>query len=105
MDLEGATFNGVIIGKGCIEIQAGSNFHGAIYVDGTYFDADICGGDKAFEGNDDSDDAAGPVPAEVHYSTCAVERALMSSGLAEYVGSGYSGVMPIRHRAFQQALR
>lgn len=105
LDLEGATVNGVIIGKGCVEIQAGSNFHGAIYVDGTYFDADMCDPDKAFEGNDDSGDAAGPVPAEVHYSTCAVERSLMASGLAEFTGTGFRGVMPIRHRAFQQALR
>ena len=74
-------------------------------MDGTYFNADMCDPDKAFEGNDDASDTAGPVTAEVHYSTCAVDRALRSSGLAEYTGSGYQGVMPTQDRAFQQTLR
>jgi hypothetical protein len=69
-----AIFNGLILGKGCVEIQYEAQFHGALFVDGLYTN-DLCGVDKVFDLNK---------TGHTNYSQCAIDRAMVSSGLAEY---------------------
>lgn len=108
LDLEGVRFNGVIIGKGCVEIQYGSQFSGAVFVDGTHFNAPLCDPDDAFDMNHYHEDGGpadpGTPAASVNYSSCAVQRVLQNTGLGIASGSGARGVVPIGSRAFEQPL-
>ena len=92
-DIEtGSRFNGIILGKGCIEVQQGSTVHGALFVDGVYFNKKMCAKDAVLEMNK-SDGGGGrrDTGGRVHWSKCAVDRTLLNSGLAGYTqGGGYS---------------
>ncbi|NIN71657.1 MAG: hypothetical protein GTO46_06950 [Gemmatimonadetes bacterium] len=74
-DLEdNSIFNGIVLGKGCFEVQYEAQFHGAIFMDGNYLN-DLCSNDKTFDLNKEG---------HVTFSQCAVDRALLNTGLAEY---------------------
>jgi hypothetical protein len=99
-DIEnGADFNGVILGRGCIEIEDGAHFHGSIFVDGTW-DYDTgssgCGADRDFDVNDGAD---------AHYSQCAVDRALSESKLAMAAEAEEGTGAYVLRRSFTQVLR
>ena len=66
IDLEdGMVYNGIILGKGCIEVQRGAVLNGAAFVDGKYGATDLCDPDMPLDINADG---------KVQYSSCAVER-------------------------------
>jgi hypothetical protein len=76
-DLEmNLTVNGVILGKGCVEPEEDSRFYGSILVDGNYRNLHLCNADKDYAMNDGD--------ATVTWSQCAVDRAILNSGLSEF---------------------
>jgi hypothetical protein len=91
------TFNGLILGKGCVEIQKGADFHGAVFVDAEYRNEDLCGGDLDYDMNDNE-------PA-IRWSQCAVDRSIVGSGLDEYSESEGEGTGPLGSRAFFEMVR
>jgi len=96
IDLEdGMVYNGIILGKGCLEIQRDAVLNGAAFMDGNYFNEDLCEGDKVLELNSDS---------MLQYSTCAIERAIKGAGLEGYSSSG-GGYSLLATRAFAQLPR
>ena len=96
IDLEdGMVYNGIILGKGCLEIQRGAVLNGAAFMDGNYFNADLCSPDKVLDLNADAD---------LQYSTCAIERAITGAGLEGYSSSG-GGFSLLATRAFAQLPR
>jgi hypothetical protein len=83
-DLEmNLTVNGVILGKGCVEPEEDSRFYGAIFVDANYRNLSLCNSDKDYDMNDGD--------ATVRYSTCAVDRAILGSGLDEWAEPEVAG--------------
>ena len=95
LDLEGVLFHGLIIGLGCVEVQYGSQFMGAIFVDGNYYNQDLCGSDEPLHTNHYDTPSA---PATVTWSSCVVQRVLRETGLAQASGGGTSGAMKLsRH--------
>jgi hypothetical protein len=86
------TFNGLILGKGCVEIQKGADFHGAVFVDANYRNEDLCGGDSDYDMNDDQ-----PV---IQWSQCAVNRSIEATGLYEYAETDSEPAAPLGSRAF-----
>jgi hypothetical protein len=66
--------NGLVMGRGCVEVQRRANFHGAIFADGMWGNT-LCGGDDTFDTTYDG---------KTTWSQCAVDRALYNSGLREY---------------------
>ena len=96
IDLEdGMVCNGIILGKGCIEVQRESVLNGAAFVDGNYFNDDLCTPDMLLDINSEG---------TVQYSSCAVERAIKGAGLEGFgeAGAGYS---LLKTRAFAQLSR
>ncbi len=96
-DIEnGAVFNGIVLGKGCLEIEDGGVFHGAVFVDGTW-DYDTgssgCGADRDLDINDDGD---------LIYSQCAVDRALSLSKLNIAAEENADGATKRLSRSFSQ---
>jgi hypothetical protein len=98
----GGTFAGIIIGRGCVEIQRNAQVHGAVFVDANYFNQDLCW---------DGSDTAGDDPlqltdnAELHYSECVVQRVLKETGLGEESVDQPGGIHKIASRAFSEVLR
>jgi hypothetical protein len=93
--------NGLVLGKGCIEPEESSDFYGAIFVDAKYRNLDICNSDMDFDMNDGD-----PL---VHYSTCAIDRALIGTGFdrwseAQEPGEP-AGVQLLGSRGFGEVLR
>ena len=91
-------FAGIIIGKGCVEIEAGAMFYGAIFVDGTFTQLS-CGGDEPLKLNDD---------AFGYYSDCVVQRVLRETGIgAATTGDGdvVAAAQRILARSFTQLMR
>lgn len=101
LDLEGVRFNGVIIGKGCVEIQYGAQFMGAVFVDGNHFNTNLCNPDEALHMNHYG--TSNP-EATATYSSCVVQNVLEKSGAAYAAGEGLRGVMKIE-RSFYQPTR
>ncbi len=91
----GTTFNGIILGKGCVEVQDGARFHGAIFADGRYRNEETCGSDMDYDMSDDSGSGA-----QATYSSCVVRRALESTALNEHT-SGTEGTL-LAARAFAE---
>ena len=85
-------FNGLILGKGCVEIQKGAIFHGSLFVDSNYRNEDLCGGDADYDMNDSA--------PEIHWSQCAVNRALVASGLDSEATPIPGPPVPLPARAF-----
>lgn len=86
------TFNGLILGKGCVEIQKKAVFHGAVFVDANYRNQDLCGGDSDYDMNDKK-----PI---IRWSQCAVDRAIVGAGLDRYAESEATPPHPLGSRAF-----
>lgn len=89
-------FNGLILGKGCVEIQKGADFSGAVFVDANYRNEDLCGGDLDYDMNDNQ-----PV---VRWSQCAVDRVIEATQLYEYAESEGEGPVFLSSRAFGEAV-
>lgn len=103
LDLEGVRFAGLIIGLGCVEVQYGSQFTGAIFVDGNYYGGTLCSPDPPLHTNHYSTSAP---PAKVRWSSCVVQRTLEKTGLAAASGGvTYAGARKLPSRAFAQMLR
>ena len=89
-----ADLNGIILGKGCVELKDRGAFHGAIFVDGNYSNP-LCGSDVTLEVKRD---------AQLDYSQCAVDRAILNSGLESFaepaVGGDGGEVQLLGSRAF-----
>ncbi len=97
-DLEDqATFNGIILGKGCVEIQRNSILRGAVFADGNYGNP-LCGSDLNLDMNKSGD---------LKWSQCAVDRAMLNSGLKDYaepsLGGGGGGLTRLVSRAFGES--
>ena len=96
IDLEdGMVYNGIILGKGCLEIQRGSSLNGAAFMDGTFFNAGLCTSDDPLDVKED---------AVLQYSTCAIERAIRGAGLEDFAESS-AGFTLLETRAFAQLPR
>ncbi len=96
IDLEdGMVYNGIILGKGCLEIQRGSTLNGAAFMDGTFFNESLC---------DDDDPLDVKEEAVLQYSTCAIERAIKGAGL-EGFSDATAGYTLLKTRAFAQLPR
>ncbi len=95
------TVNGVILGKGCVEPEENSRFYGGILVDGNYRNLHLCNSDLDYDMNDGD--------ATVQWSTCAVDRAIVNSGLdewAEVTNPGDAGgVQPLGMRSFGEIIQ
>ncbi len=99
-DLEdNAILNGIVLGKGCFEVQYEAQFHGAVFMDG-FYDNDLCSDDDTFDLNKQG---------HVTYSQCAVDRALTNTVLEEYavptVPGPSGGVQRLGLRAFSEVIR
>ena len=98
-ELEGTPvlFNGLIIGKGCVEIEDLSKFFGAVFVDGKYYNQPLCAEDEPFVMQDD---------ASVQWSSCVVRRVLLATGLSQAAGEVIGGTaVRLPSRSFAQILR
>ncbi len=90
-------FSGIILGKGCVEIQKGAEFYGAVFVDGAYRNEDLCAEDSDFEMNQ--------WDSITQWSQCAVDRAITNSGLAEFAEATLGGTArPLGTRAFGEPI-
>ncbi len=89
-----ADLNGIILGKGCVELKDRGAFHGAVFVDGNYSNS-LCGSDVTLEVKRD---------AQLDYSQCAVDRAILNSGLESFaeptVGGAGGEAQLLGSRAF-----
>jgi hypothetical protein len=75
LDIEdNVVFNGIALGKGCVEVQRLANVHGAVFADGFWGNV-LCGGDDTFDINDEG---------YMTWSQCAVDRALYNSLFKDY---------------------
>jgi hypothetical protein len=96
------TFAGLIIGKGCVEIQSGAQVYGSIFIDSNFFNFDLCwdqndgGGDDPLEIRD---------TAHVQYSECVIQRVLEESGIGEESVEQPGGIHKIASRSFAEVLR
>lgn len=94
-------FNGLVLGKGCVEVQDRARFSGALFVDGRYWGTEICNTDVAFDMHRDD--------ATLKYSTCVIDRALKGTGLDAYaeaqVSGGSTGVSLLSSRGFGEWIR
>jgi hypothetical protein len=77
------TLAGIVLGRGCVEPENNSRTYGAMFIDGEYRNYDICNTDLDYDMNDGD--------ATVQWSTCAVDRALLLSGLEEYAEAEFPG--------------
>jgi len=95
----GARFNGILLGKGCIELQGGSVMRGAVFADGNYLAADLCAGNAVL----DVKAGGGPGGGTLLWSSCVVERVLDAIALTGYAdGTGFE---VISTRGFSQLPR
>ncbi len=86
---------GPIFGRGCVEFQQGAQYHGSVFVDGTY-DFGECNDDATLDVHD-----AG---TRVGYSSCAIRRALLANGLGVPTLT-FEEVRPIASRAWGEPIR
>ncbi|HSG81775.1 MAG TPA: hypothetical protein VLC48_05985 [Gemmatimonadota bacterium] len=99
--------NGIILGKGCMEVQKGAQFHGSMYVDHTY-DGPSCDAGGAFIDCRGHDSTSGGMcdNTTVQWSQCAVDRVLKNnSKLGEFVeisNPASGGVQRLVERAFRE---
>ncbi|MGD2215253.1 MAG: hypothetical protein PVJ64_00800 [Gemmatimonadales bacterium] len=109
-----AEFRGLVLGRGCVEVQYGAELYGSIYLDAT-FDGITC--DKSTDlwvnCNSYVDKGYPPNPCEsttiFQWSQCAVDRALVNSDLYEMAepqvpGPG-GGPQLLGNRAFGEGFR
>jgi hypothetical protein len=86
-------YNGIVLGKGCVEIQKGHQFHGSIYVDHSY-SGPSCDAGGAYIDCPGTDSSSGGMcdNTTVQFSQCAVDRVLKNaSALSGYVEASVAG--------------
>jgi len=75
LDLEdGITMNGIILGRGCVEIQNTATFRGSVMVTGDFFNPGWCDADDPLYVKQN---------ATVEYSSCVTQAVLEGTGLGE----------------------
>ena len=96
-NLEGANFGGLIVGMGCVDIEYGTLVMGAVFVDASYANNNICGSDLPLHMKKDG---------QLRYSSCAIQRALAGSGIGLAAGGGGGGgIERIVWRSFAEFVR
>jgi hypothetical protein len=98
-------FNGIVLGKGCVEIQKGAQFHGSVYVDHMYDGPSCDAGGAYIDCRGHNDTSSGMCDnTTIQWSQCAVDRVLKNnSSLGEFVEIAQpasSGVQRLTRRAF-----
>ncbi len=91
---DGVRFNGVVLGRGCVEIQRGAVFHGAVFVDGKFWSDDqtLCWSDAPIKLSHQG---------TLQWSQCAVDRAILNAGLTEFgVAESPGGARLLLSRSF-----
>jgi Tfp pilus assembly protein PilX len=103
-----SNFRGVTMGKGCIELQKGTQYYGAVFLDATY-DGVTC--DKSYDMYTDCYPNGTPPclgQTLMQWSQCAVDRALVESGLYELAEPTIpppGGVERLGNRSFMESFR
>jgi hypothetical protein len=95
------TFAGLMIGKGCIQLQDGSQTHGAIFVDGS-IQQQTCE-NPPLELN--QGDNVNYPNTDLYYSECVVQEVLKATGMGEASMKGGGGARKFPSRSFAEILR
>ncbi len=96
------TFNSIVVGKGCIELQDGSQSYGAMYLDGDYYDQDLCDGALPMSVRS----GGTSLHTDLYYSDCVVQRVLTATGIGEPSGGeGGTTVQKLGTRWFAELIR
>jgi hypothetical protein len=100
LDIEDdVVFNGIALGKKCVEVQRLANVHGAVFADSKWENS-LCGGDDTFDMNDEG---------YMTWSQCAVDRALYNSIFRDHaepdVPPPGDGPQLLGNRAFGEGFR
>ncbi|NIR42749.1 MAG: hypothetical protein GWN99_02640 [Gemmatimonadetes bacterium] len=100
---EGTELNGVILGRGCVEIQENAVFHGGIFVDGNYWTGGYPGmGSLLCEPDAPLDVNRG---STAQYSQCAVDRAILAAGLEDFGQvTNKGGLQLLKFHAFREGM-
>ncbi len=95
------TFAGLLIGKGCVELQDGSQSYGAVFVDGSITQS-TCEQDplSVRKGDDPAQEHT-----DLYYSECVIQRVLKATGMGEETGEGGGGATKVGSRSFSEILR
>jgi hypothetical protein len=99
-----ASFRGVVLGKGCMEVQYGAQFYGSMFLDATY-DGVTC--DKSHDFYEECEDD-GCYQTRIQWSQCAVDRAMYNSSLFDIVEAQIPYLGEARRlgsRSFSEMLR
>ncbi len=95
LDIEDdSRFNGVVLGRGCVEIQRGAVMHGAVFIDGKFWTGGekLCWNDPPLYLNHQG---------TLQWSQCAVDRAILNAGLTEFgVAESPGGARLLLSRSF-----
>jgi hypothetical protein len=94
-------FAGMMIGKGCIQLQDGSQSYGAVFVDGS-ITQNSCE-NPPLELN--RGDHPSYEHTDLYYSECAIQHVLKATGMGEETGEGGGGATKFVSRAFAEILR
>ena len=95
--------NGLIVGKGCVELEDGSQTHGAIYLDGSYYDQDMCDGALPLKVRKGGQNV---LHTDLFYSECVVQRVLAATGLGQPGGGdGFATAQKLGSRWFAELIR
>ncbi|UCC71305.1 MAG: hypothetical protein JSV86_13035 [Gemmatimonadota bacterium] len=104
-----ANFRGLTMGKGCIELQKGTQYYGGIFLDASY-DGVTC--DKSYDMYTDCYPNGTPPcfgQTLLQWSQCAVDRAMVESGLFEMaeptVPPPGGGAVLLGSRSFGESFR
>jgi hypothetical protein len=95
------TFAGLMIGKGCIQLQDGSQTFGAVFVDGN-IQQETCENPPLELNQGDHDDYK---HTDLHYSECVIQEVLKATGMGEEMGEGGGGATKFPSRSFAEILR
>jgi hypothetical protein len=95
------TFAGIMIGKGCIQLQDGSQTHGAVFVDGS-IQQQTCE-NPPLELN--RGDHPSYRDTHLYYSECVIQEVLKATGMGELSTEGGGGARKLSHRSFAEILR
>jgi type II secretory pathway pseudopilin PulG len=95
------TLAGMLIGKGCIQLQDGSQTFGAVFVDGNV-DQETCENPplELNRGDDPTQEHT-----DLYYSECVIQRVLRATGMGEETGEGGGSAYKFISRAFSEILR
>jgi type II secretory pathway pseudopilin PulG len=99
-------FRGITLGRGCIELQKGAQYYGAIFLNASY-DGVTC--DKSYDMYEDCYGDQDPHYCRnttMQWSQCAVDRAMVESGLYDMaeptINTGSGGAQRLGSRSFSE---